>query len=131
MKQTIFKVKDKVFDIRYGWGDVIEIVSSEYPVWVEYDRCQVLYTKDGRPYSAANPTLSFTEYTLDGFTQERPEEPPEEGQVVWARNDNWKEGVWFITHFVKYTDGKYLCSRQNPLGGMTPYDQITTENPNK
>ena len=60
-----FKVGDKVYHIKYGWGIVTEkkdddILSrfEEYTVWNNSD----------------NNLLSFTEYTLQGFCQEIPNE---------------------------------------------------------
>ena len=63
----MFKVGDKVYHIKYGWGVITEkddedILSkfSEYTVWNNSD----------------NNLLSFTEYTFQGFSQERPNETP-------------------------------------------------------
>ena len=79
MDKQMFKVGDKVFDVMYGWGKVISILERSTCeaswVYVEFQVKNVLrsYTCDGRlnsndPY----PRLSFTEYTLEGFSQERP-----------------------------------------------------------
>ncbi len=61
----MFKVGDKVYHIRYGWGIIEEkqddgILSTfdEYAVW----------------NNSNNNLLSFTEYTFQGFSQERPNE---------------------------------------------------------
>ena len=75
---TIFKVGDRVFDIRFGWGTVKHIqedVSSYFPVNVLFDNDKSQNLKfysselDGEKYINL---LSFTEYTLQGFSQERP-----------------------------------------------------------
>jgi hypothetical protein len=75
---TIFKVGDRVFDIRYGWGTVKHIqedVSSYFPVNVLFDNDKSQNLKfysselDGEKYINL---LSFTEYTLQGFSQRRP-----------------------------------------------------------
>ena len=78
--KTIFKVGDRVFDIRFGWGEVINIdghVNVHFDVDYDTD-----YYKDGRhSIYEKNPTLSFTEYTLQGFSQERPKKEPEIGSL--------------------------------------------------
>ena len=63
----MFEVGDKVYHIKYGWGIIEEkkdddILSrfDEYTVWNNSD----------------NNLLSFTEYTFQGFSQERPNETP-------------------------------------------------------
>ena len=76
--ETIFKVGDRVYDIRFGWGTVKHIqedVSSYFPVNVLFDndKSQNLkfYSSEFDEEKYTN-LLSFTEYTLQGFSQERP-----------------------------------------------------------
>lgn len=74
--KEIFKAGDKVFDMRYGWGivfDVYTLGGSKYPVFVVFGDgfYQREYTSDGIESHSILPTLSFTEYTLSGFSQER------------------------------------------------------------
>jgi len=67
MTQQEFKVGDKVFDILFGWGEVVDLFDNlEYPVQVQFDgpgeKC---YTIDGRHYDGyKNPHLSHTEYRI-------------------------------------------------------------------
>ena len=74
--ETIFKIGDRVFDIRFGWGEVKEIQEEGiHVVRVDFDNCSSSYTKDGKGYHTdLSPLLSFTEYDLvnGGFSQERP-----------------------------------------------------------
>ncbi len=76
MKKQIFKIGDKVFDYSFGWGKVIDVTEEIwYPVEVMFDGkiSKVMYTKEGKRSLEENePVLSFTEYTLRGFSQERP-----------------------------------------------------------
>lgn len=78
--ETVFKVGDKVYHVKYGWGVIQEIAGTQALVIythenligdqiVEeyYERVLYLYL------------LSFTEYTLEGFSQERPIELPKVG----------------------------------------------------
>lgn len=77
MKEQIFKLEDKVFDIRYGWGKVTICADTIlYPIGVQFDEDDsqevILYTEDGKGHLGDNkPLLSFTEYTLNGFSQKR------------------------------------------------------------
>ena len=73
----MFKVGDKVYCVINGHGFVKEIKCNvNFPVYVEFENdFTEQYTPDGRIlYKNSIPTLSFTEYTLQGFTQERPNE---------------------------------------------------------
>ena len=91
----MFEVGDKVYHIKYGWGVIEEkkdddILSrfDEYTVWNNSD----------------NNLLSFTEYTFQGFSQERPPiELPEAGELCLVRNT--KDAVWLVRHFVEYIHG--------------------------
>jgi hypothetical protein len=86
----MFKVGDKVFHIKYGWGIIEEkkdedILSrfDEYTVWSNSD----------------NNLLSFTEYTLEGFSQERPIILPEVGELCLVRDIDIED--W---HAVKFKE---------------------------
>ena len=70
----MFKVGDKVFNYQYGWGTINEELTKY--ILVLFDNCKsvsIPFAKDGKETSRSErPTLSFTEYTLQGFSQERP-----------------------------------------------------------
>jgi hypothetical protein len=74
MNKQIFKVGDRVFDAAFGWGEVTFILKLGFlPINVLFDNWfEHAYTLDGRLYVDCNPTLSFTQYTLEGFSQEKP-----------------------------------------------------------
>lgn len=99
-----FKLGDAVYDYRSGWGNVTKIRSNNYtyPVVVDFggNINDVEYTECGKfNKDDINPTLSFTEYTLQGFSQERPIELPEVGEEIMV-SDN---GVnWIIKKFKEY-----------------------------
>lgn len=78
MKKQIFKKGERVFDIRYGWGKVVyKDKDILFPIYVQFDDDDdaqeiVFYTRDGKNMPGDKlPLLSFTEYILQGFTQER------------------------------------------------------------
>lgn len=110
MEKQIFKVGDRVYSIN-GWGTVIETQynTSKYPVNVKFDSGETdQYTCDGKFYDCeVFPTLSFTEYTLQGFSQERPIELPEVGELCLVRDN--KGAVWHVRHFEEYIPGEALC----------------------
>jgi len=120
--KNIFKVGDKVFDYTYGWGVIDE--ANDIHARVKFDSSSnntVLY------WGIFLKTLSFTEYTLEGFSQERPEELPKKGQIVWGRDKDYQN--WHIYHFShKSDDGLYHLSSDNSRSTYI-LKQITTENP--
>lgn len=75
--KSIFKVGDKVYDIRFGWGEVVAIIADRsYPVEVDFNGCEETYTYTGQYIiEHVTPLLSLTEYTLQGFSQERSFDP--------------------------------------------------------
>ena len=99
-----FKIQDRVFDIRYGWGLIKEIESlgMECRVYYEDYGYSIWYNK------LTSRILSFTEYAFDGYTAFRPEELPKRGQVVWVRDEFPSE--WTVGHFFKKDNGKYYIS---------------------
>ena len=80
MNKQIFKVGDRVFDVRYGWGTIVKYNATQnYPIEVKFDKNDleelIRYTKYGKDYKLDDAgLLSFTEYDLinGGFSQERP-----------------------------------------------------------
>jgi hypothetical protein len=62
----MFNVNDRVFHIQYGWGEVYDTRPSGV-FYVKFD--------NGFAYgfgTALQSLVSYTEYTLDGFSSEKP-----------------------------------------------------------
>jgi DNA-directed RNA polymerase subunit RPC12/RpoP len=114
--KSVFKKGDKVFHINYQWGEV-ESVESIKSARVMFNGILRLVDIN---------LLSFTEYTLQGLTQEKPFEP-EIGKFYWF----WNEGA-IENNCVgrgkylgksndelapyKFGDNKFpFCSENNPL----------------
>ena len=127
--ENIFKKGDKVFSYFFGgWGVVEDIYKKNtvFSVRCSFPLGNGSFTEDGRFYSDGPPMLSFTEYTLKGFSQDRPEELPNRGDIVWVRT--YPESRWIIGHFVEKDDDKYFIScnyKDKQAYGF----EITTKNP--
>ena len=113
MEKQIFKVGDRVFHISYGWGVVKSIDTGNFPVLVSfevegYDDYVISFSKCGFETSEdKTPLLSFTEYTLQGFSQERPIELPKVGELCLVKDYN--EDTWLVREFSGYENGLFLC----------------------
>ncbi len=76
--EKIFKVGDRVYDIEFGWGEVIDDNRCLlYPIGVQFDKGDskeiIVYTNNGiSDVNKKFSLLSFTEYKLQGFTLRRP-----------------------------------------------------------
>lgn len=133
--ETIFRKGDKVFSYQHGWGYVKSVsdVAIDFPVHVYFEDIDegLSFTHNGEYDINHKATLSFTEYKLEGFTQERPEPLPKQGDVVWVRDT--KHGMWIVMHFIKKSGVKYVVSNNNPFTySHTEYDEynyLTTKNP--
>lgn len=123
--KTKFKVGDRVYHIQYGWGNITDIYSQM--IIVKFEEYQY-----GFP-TGNNKQLSFTEYTINGFSQERPESLPNKGDIVWVRDREYDN--WMITYFMKL-GGRELRYGTNPKNSDDSahtyyYRYLTTENPYK
>jgi hypothetical protein len=111
MEKEIFKVGDKVFHYGFGWGkiDYIDDEPKDYPIIVVFNPGkEETFTLDGKLLQAdINPTLSFTEYSVSNFSQERPIVLPEPGELCLVRRCNTDN--WFLDKFQKFEYGYYYC----------------------
>lgn len=123
MKNLVFKEGDRVYFHVYGWGKIFDI---DVNVGVKFENVE--------SYKYFNiellKALSFTEYTLNGFSQERPEELPEKGQVVWVRDEHdlWKVSM-FLEYDINEPDGPYIVSPNMIEGDHECYRYLTKINP--
>lgn len=121
--EQAFKVGDKVFNIQYGWGVISDIYSEM--IIVKFNGIQYGFL------NVNNKTLSFTEYTLEGFSQERPDDLPKKGDIVWVRDREYDN--WMITYFMKLGGGelRYGTNPRNSDDSAHTYYYrfLTTTNP--
>lgn len=114
--ERIFEIGDKVFDIRYGWGVVegFEYDLNCESMEVKFENSLISYTIDAPEYFDGELCLlSFTEYTLDGFTKDKPLDYSKfigKWGMFW--NDAKKE---YIIGKLESYDGKWFISESSPI----------------
>ncbi len=119
MEKEIFKVGDRVFDYMWGWGTIRRMNFSEL-MEVEFDSERfITFLCDGRFSDCCAVTLSFTEYTLQGFSQERPIVLPEVGELCLVR-DNDKDD-FSVREFIEYRNKFFIVKTSS---GTYPYKQM-------
>ncbi len=107
--KTAFKVGDKVFHICYGWGEVIKVDSDKrFGLTIMFNckdvESEEYFSLDGKEFEFdLRSILSFTEYTLQGFSQERPVELPKVGELCLVRDYNYED--WNLRMFLNYEKG--------------------------
>lgn len=123
----IFKPKDRVYHYRYGWGTIMDIHNGiNKRILIEFDEVKNLI----REMKSEANLLSFNEYKLEGFSQERPEVLPEIGDVVWIRSEFPTE--WVIGHFLMKENGNYYVNHSPTIKGWHSFGtEIRTTNPFK
>ena len=87
-----FKIGDKVFHLDYGWGEILDLLSEDEWLKIRFKDATLAFI--GYNY------ISFTEYTLQGFSQERPIELPKIGDWCLVRDS--KHTVWQAGLFKEY-----------------------------
>ena len=138
----MFKVGDRVFNYQYGWGTINEELTKF--ILVLFDNCKsvsIPFAKDGKETSRSErPTLSFTEYTLEGFSQERPRPlkvpiPFKVGDKVYHIKYGWgivteKKDDDILSRFDEYT---VWNNSDNNLLSFTEYtfQGFSQERPNE
>jgi hypothetical protein len=83
------KIGTKVFDIRFGWGEVSTYQENTF--YVIFGQVLQSYEYNGKwSVYDINPTLSLTEYSLEkgGFTPIDTEPPLQVGEMAYFWNEN-------------------------------------------
>lgn len=128
--QPIFKVGDKVFWDKKGWGKIINNDNPKYPkfpIKAEFNGLCYFFTVDGK-YSSDDlvPSLSFTEYEMIRFSQVRPRPDLKPGDLIWVRNDG---NEWFYKRFYAWTKNGLFVKHQIDDGLVWEYSQYSVECP--
>jgi len=103
--ESVFKVGDRVYHIEHGWGVIQNINGCFY--LVNFDTYATRFHCD-------NNILSFTEYTLQGFSQERPIVLPQAGELCLVRDYN--DESWLAREFAEYRHGLFICQAVHGQG---------------
>jgi hypothetical protein len=114
--KNVFKEKDRVFHINYQWGEVESVESIKSARVMFNDTLRLIDIN----------LLSFTEYALQGFTQERPFEPIiGKYYYYWTKESLEVDCVGYGKYLgisrdelapYKFGDKKFpFCSENNPL----------------
>jgi len=130
--ETLFKVGDRVFDYLKGWGEIVHLYSDN---WEEVDDiytvCVVRFESSEElehfTKYLATKMLSFTEYTLQGFTQEKPVNYEE---YVGKRGKFWDsdKDVLLICKLLAYDNTEYEgYPFENEFGYYANFEPLTEE----
>jgi hypothetical protein len=120
--ENVFKITDRVYSFPFGWGYVEDVSDERNYVRILFDSGNSCDFRD-KGYE----TISFTEYTLEGFSQERPEELPKIGDIVWVREYGFVD--WRVSHFFGKSGDKYLASIFGIKELAATWAEMTTKNP--
>jgi hypothetical protein len=117
MKKHIFKEGDKVFSLVHGWGVVLktDLETLIYNVTCSFFDRMCDYTIDGKSHPRdLHPTLSHTEYKLDGFSQYVSIDLPEAGETILVCDHlDYPIASWYLRVFEKYDHGDMF-----PVNGL-------------
>ena len=97
----IFKEGDRVYLHSLGWGTITEI---GFYIVINFDSIDdTRYIGGGLVH-----LISFTEYTLKGFSHERPDNVPNRGDIVWIKEMDTKMYVPII--FMEAINDDYVLT---------------------
>ena len=130
--KTIFKKGDRVFDYIKGWGEIVHTYSDNWEkVDDNYTVCVVKFdsSKEIIHFTKylATKMLSFTEYTLQGFTQEKPVNY-EEYVGKWGKFWDSDEDILLIGKLLAYDNTENEgYPFENEFGYYANFEPLTEE----
>lgn len=88
------RVGDKVWHMSFGWGEVTELDSSDYPICVQFEGFKLdWFTEDGKIYAEDNIPILFWEPT----ELEIPKKPKKEKAWQWICKTGVLGNRYFLT----------------------------------
>jgi hypothetical protein len=114
-----FKKGDKVFVYPYGWCEFVSHYENTNTCWVE---------NNGNAFQVDIRLISYTEYTLQGLTQERPFEPVV-GQMYYFWNDEMLVQKRVFCAFYKGYGSENYPYGMGVNKGQLNYQHISETNP--
>lgn len=132
MKKQTFEKGDRVFDYLKGWGEIVHTYSDNWEeVDDNYTVCVVRFESSEEIIHftkyLATRMLSFTEYTLQGFSQEKPVNYEE---YVGKRGQFWDsdKDVLLIGKLLAYDNTEYEgYPFENEFGYYANFEPLTEE----
>jgi hypothetical protein len=110
----LLKIGTKVFDIRFGWGEISSIDCKPYSYKAIFSKEGNIfyYDMNGKAQTYINPTLSLTEYDLinGGFTPLSDYNKPKKFDVgyFWDYEESGHE--LFYSQILKIEESEYITS---------------------
>ena len=131
MKKQTFEKGDRVFDYIKGWGEIIHTYSDNWEeVDDNYTVCVVKFdsSKEIVHFTKylATKMLSFTEYTLQGFTKEKPVNY-EEYVGKWGRFFDKNEIHIAIDKLVDYHGSSADAPFESRFAHYSNFEPLTEE----
>lgn len=124
----VFKVGDRVFHFHYKWGVITDF--SEEQVEIKWGPCILIMTvnefnQDYKPY------LSFTQYTFQNFSQERPQPQIEKDTLIYVSDG---DQVWHMRYFSHFSEsGMVFCfdmqKKSTETNICAQWEEWSLENP--
>ena len=115
MKENLLPLGTKVFDIRFGWGEIMDYTTEEkYPYKVIFPNVEdIIFTYNiaGKPIDYyINPTLSLTEYDLinGGFTPLSDYNKPKVGDFGYFWDDVNEGSCYLLFSFTTDIKGDFF-----------------------
>jgi len=110
--ERIFKKGDRIFSIVDGWGIIESDNGNVFKLYVIFDsgvEKDFMWNGTESEFDC-NSLLSFTEYTFQGFSQQKELKLPERGQLCLVRTYNTD---WVLQFFFDYSDEMFLTQDSN------------------
>lgn len=131
MKKQTFEKGDRVFDYLKGWGEIVHLYSDNWEeVDDNYTVCVVKFDSSEElehfTKYLATKTLSFTEYTLQGFTKEKPVNY-EEYVGKWGRFFDKNEIHIAIDKLVDYHGSSADAPFESRFAHYSNFEPLTEE----
>lgn len=132
MKKQTFEKGDRVFDYLKGWGEIVHTYSDNWEeVDDNYTVCVVRFESSEEIIHftkyLATKMLSFTEYTLQGFTQEKPVNY-EEYIGKWGKFLDSDKDILLIGRLLGYDNTENgVYPFENEFGNYANFEPLTEE----
>ena len=131
MKKQTFEKGDRVFHYLKGWGEIVHLYTDNWEeVDDNYTVCVVKFdSREGLEHFTkylATKMLSFTEYTLQGFTKEKPVNY-EEYVGKWGRFFDKNEIHIAIDKLVDYHGSSADAPFESRFAHYSNFEPLTEE----